>query len=295
MSGCTLCPRACGVDRTKEAGACGARDVPRVARFMLHNWEEPCISGTRGSGAIFFSGCNLNCVFCQNYDISQTLSGTEADDERLKAIMLSLQEAGAHNINLVTPAPHVPAILRAVKLAREGGFNLPIVYNTNAYEKVETLRALEGVVDVYLPDLKYVSPLASGRYSNAADYFYYASEALKEMWRQCGALTLDAEGMAKRGMLVRHLVLPGSVDETRRVIDFLSETFPAEIAVSLMCQYVPMYKADFAPLNRKLLKREYDRAVRYCIEKGFTNVLMQRFSSADRSFTPIFDKNLNRI
>ncbi|MCE5235223.1 MAG: radical SAM protein [Clostridiaceae bacterium] len=295
MSGCTLCPRACGADRSREAGKCGARDVPRVARAMLHNWEEPCISGTRGSGAIFFSGCNLNCVFCQNYDISQTLSGTEADDTRLKSIMLSLQDAGAHNINLVTPAPHVPAILRAVRLAREQGLKIPVVYNTNAYEKAETLRALDGVVDVYLPDLKYVSARASERYSNAADYFYYASEALKEMWRQCGELVLDLEGVAVRGVLVRHLVLPGSVDETRRVLDFLSENFCAEIAVSLMCQYVPMYKADFAPLNRKLLRREYDRAVRYCIEKGFSNVLVQRFSSADRAFTPLFDKNLNEI
>ncbi len=295
MSGCMLCPRECGAVRSVEAGQCGAYSLPRVARAMLHMWEEPCISGSRGSGAVFFSGCNLSCVFCQNYDISQTLFGEEADEDRLANIMFSLKKAGAHNINLVTPAPHVPVIIKAVKRAREQGLNIPIVYNTNAYEKVETLRALEGVVDIYLPDLKYLTPLVSERYSGAADYFLYASEALKEMWRQCGKLLIDEEGLARRGMIVRHLVLPGSVDEARRALDFLSENFPLEIAVSLMCQYVPMYKASFPPLNRKLMKREYDRAVRYCIEKGFTNVFVQQFSSADSAFTPIFDGNLNGL
>lgn len=291
MSACVLCPRACGADRTREKGVCGAYETPRVARAMLHQWEEPCISGTRGSGAIFLSGCNLNCVFCQNYDISQTLFGEEAGVERFAQIMLELKNAGAHNINLVTPAPHVPAIIKAVRLSRKQGLNIPIVYNTNAYEKVETLRSLEGIVDIYLPDLKYVSPLVSQKYSGAADYFAFASQALKEMWRQCGPLVLNNEGLAERGMIVRHLVLPGSVDETRRVLDFLSETFPKELNLSLMCQYVPMYKADFAPLNRRLLKREYDRAVEYCVEKGFSNVFVQHFSSADRAFTPVFGGN----
>lgn len=295
MSRCMLCPRECGADRSVEPGLCGAYSVPRVARAMLHMWEEPCISGSRGSGAVFFSGCNLRCVFCQNYNISQALFGTEADEDHLAQIMLSLQNSGAHNINLVTPTPHVTAIIKAVKRAKEQGLTIPIVYNTNAYEKVETLHALEGVVDIYLPDLKYATPLVSERYSGASDYFHYASKALKEMWRQCGQLILGEDSVAKRGVIVRHLVLPGSVDEARCVLDFLSENFPLEIAVSLMCQYVPMYKASFSPLNRKLMKREYNRAVEYCIEKGFTNVFLQRFSSADSAFTPIFDGNLNGL
>lgn len=295
MSGCMLCPRECGADRGKEAGECGAFKLPRVARAMLHAWEEPCISGTRGSGAVFLSGCNLSCVFCQNYDISQTLFGEEADEARLAEIMLHLAGAGAHNINLVTPAPHVPVLLKAIRLARKEGLSIPIVYNTNAYEKAETLRALEGAVDIYLPDLKYVTPLVSQKYSGAADYFAFASEALKEMWRQCGPLLTDESGIAERGVIVRHLVLPGSVDETRRVLDFLRDNFPSEIAISLMCQYVPMYRADFAPLNRKLMKREYERAVDYCIQKGFSNVFVQEFASASCAFTPIFDGNLNKI
>ncbi len=295
MSGCRICPRECGAERSLDVGQCGVHGVPRVARAMLHMWEEPCISGSRGSGAIFFSGCNLSCVFCQNYDISQSLFGTETDEERLSHIMLSLQNAGAHNINLVSPTPHVIEIIKAVKCAKEQGLTIPIVYNTNAYEKAETLHALKGVVDIYLPDIKYVTPLVSERYSGVSDYFRYASEALKVMWQQCGQLILDDDGIAKRGIIVRHLVLPGSVDEARRVLDFLSENFPLQIAVSLMCQYVPMYKANFSPLNRKLLKREYNRAVEYCIEKGFTNVFVQHFSSADNTFTPIFDGNLNGL
>ncbi len=289
MSVCTLCPRACGIDRTLSAGACGAYETPRVARVMLHLWEEPCISGTRGSGAIFFSGCNLHCVFCQNHEISRTLCGEETDENRLAAIMTELMEAGAHNINLVTPAPHVPTIIKAVRIARKNGLHIPIVYNTNAYETVETLRTLEGVVDVYLPDLKYATPLIAKKYSGAEDYFSFASEALKEMWRQCGPLVLDADGMAEKGVLIRHLVLPGSVDETRRVLDYLRDNFPEDISISLMCQYVPMHRATFPPLNRKLLKREYERALDHCIAKGFTNVYTQSFSAADSAYTPAFD------
>ena len=295
MSGCTLCPRACGIDRTLFAGACGAYDTPRVARAMLHLWEEPCISGTRGSGAVFFSGCNMHCVFCQNHDISQGLRGEEVDENRLAAIMIRLMEAGAHNINLVTPAPHVPTIVKAVRIARKDGLHIPIIYNTNAYETVETLRALEGIVDVYLPDLKYATPLIAKKYSGTEDYFSFASEAIKEMWRQCGPLSLDAEGMAEKGVLVRHLVLPGSVDETRRVLDYLHANFSVDIAISLMCQYVPMYLATFPPLNRKLLKKEYERALEYCISKGFSNVYRQAFSSADSAYTPVFDGRIEGL
>jgi putative pyruvate formate lyase activating enzyme len=251
-------------------------------------WEEPCISGTRGSGTIFFCGCNLSCLFCQNHAISHGAAGVQMDAGALADCMLQLQAQGAHNINLVTPAPHVPVLCKAIPMARQMGLRLPIVYNTNAYERVETLRRLEGFVDIYLPDIKYVTPVAASRYSGAGDYFEYASKAVLEMQRQCGVLRLNPEGIAVRGLLVRHLVLPGSVDEARRVLGFIAKALPQATHISLMGQYMPCHKASFAPLNRKLLRREYERAIEHCVSLGFTNVLIQSLSSADSAFVPPF-------
>ena len=288
--GCTLCPRKCNADRINNMGACNAPILPYIAKASLHMWEEPFISGERGSGTIFFCGCNLKCVFCQNHDISNGQVGSVADPKALAGIMLRLQDKGAHNINLVSPAPFVPVITEAVAEAKKQGLSLPIVYNTNAYENVGTLKCLEGLVDIYLPDLKYVDSTISRKYSGAADYFEHASRAIDEMYRQKGLLALDDNGMAKSGVVIRHLVLPGSVDETRRVLDYIAGHFPKEINISLMSQYVPFHLAEkYPPLDRPLLKREYKRAVEYGFSLGLENILTQEISSATAAYTPVFD------
>ena len=285
-----LCPRACGVERETHVGFCGAPAQPVIARAALHFWEEPPISGTRGSGAIFFCGCNLDCLFCQNHEINHASIGREWSADELAALMLHLQAEGAHNINLVTPTPHIETIIPAVRRAREQGLQIPIVYNTNGYETIETLHRLEGVVDIYLPDLKYASALPARKYSGAEDYFRYAGPAVVEMHRQCGELVCDENGIARRGLIVRHLVLPGSVDETRRIIDFIAEKLPLTTHISLMGQYMPCHRASkIPPLNRKLLRREYDRAIAYCIQLGFEHVSIQSLDASDAAFVPEFN------
>ena len=287
---CMLCPRACGVERETHVGFCGAPAQPVIARAALHFWEEPPISGTRGSGAIFFCGCNLDCLFCQNHEINHASVGREWSADELAALMLHLQAEGAHNINLVTPTPHIETIIPAVRRAREQGLQIPIVYNTNGYETIETLHRLEGVVDIYLPDLKYASALPARKYSGAEDYFRYAGPAVVEMHRQCGDLVCDENGIARRGLIVRHLVLPGSVDETRRIIDFIAEKLPLTTHISLMGQYMPCHRAsEIPPLDRKLLRREYDRAITYCIQLGFEHVSIQSLDASDAAFVPEFN------
>ncbi len=252
-------------------------------------WEEPPISGTKGSGAIFFSNCNLRCTFCQNSGISRSIVGKRLDENQLASEMLRLMEAGAHNINFVSPTPHVKTIIKAIKLAKKNGFTIPIVYNTNGYETIKTLTALNGLIDIYLPDLKYVSPELSRRFSGAWDYFEYASKAVLEMWRQVGTLSLDNSGIAKRGLIIRHLLLPNCVDEARRVLDFISNELPKDTFISLMSQYVPMAEAaSVPPLNRRITKREYERAVGYALNIGFRNIFIQRFSSQTLEYTPDF-------
>ena len=287
---CMLCPRACGVERETHVGFCGAPAQPVIARAALHFWEEPPISGTCGSGAIFFCGCNLDCLFCQNHEINHASVGREWSTDELAALMLHLQAEGAHNINLVTPTPHIETIIPAVRRAREQGLQIPIVYNTNGYETIETLHRLEGIVDIYLPDLKYTSALPARKYSGAEDYFRYAGPAVVEMHRQCGELVCDENGIARRGLIVRHLVLPGSVDETRRILDFLAENLPLTTHISLMGQYMPCHRATaIPPLDRKLLRREYDRAIAYCIQLGFEHVSIQSLDASDAAFVPEFN------
>ena len=287
---CMLCPRACGVERETHVGFCGAPAQPVIARAALHFWEEPPISGTRGSGAIFFCGCNLDCLFCQNHEINHASIGREWSADELAALMLHLQAEGAHNINLVTPTPHIETIIPAVRRAREQGLQIPIVYNTNGYETIETLHRLEGVVDIYLPDLKYASALPARKYSGAEDYFRFAGPAVVEMHRQCGELVCDENGIARRGLIVRHLVLPGSVDETRRILDFLAENLPLTTHISLMGQYMPCHRSsEIPPLDRKLLRREYDRAITYCIQLGFEHVSIQSLDASDAAFVPEFN------
>jgi len=287
---CRICPRNCGADRSRSPGFCGALELPRIARAALHHWEEPCISGTRGSGAIFFSGCNLRCVFCQNYDISTKLTGKAADADELAKIILDLEAEGAHNINLVSPTPYRDCIIEAVQKARKAGLSIPIVYNTNAYESLESIKKLEDYVDIYLPDFKYVSPAVSKRYSGCEDYAQHAEKAILEMYRQKGRIQLDADGIARSGLIIRHLVLPGAIPETKRVLERLRAILPADVPLSLMGQYVPFYRAkEFPPLDRPLLKREYQRAMDYALDLGFTEILIQSLDAADSAFTPKFD------
>ncbi|MDO4568140.1 MAG: radical SAM protein [Clostridia bacterium] len=237
---CFECPIECGADRSREAGACGVGERSRVARAALHAWEEPCISGARGSGAVFFSGCNMRCVFCQNAVISRDGgAGAAVGAAELAGIMLRLETLGAHNINFVTPSPHVELLCESIPIARAEGLRIPVVYNTNSYEKASTLKRLEGLVDVYLPDLKYISPDLSARFSATEDYFKYASAAIEEMYRQCGALLCDDSGIARRGVLIRHMTLPRCGDDSRAILEYIVKAYGINAHVSLMSQYVP--------------------------------------------------------
>lgn len=291
---CFLCPRRCGIDRAERIGFCGEGDTPRVAKVMLHHWEEPFISGTRGSGAVFFSGCNLGCVYCQNHEIRDGGAGALMNANELAQTYLSLQAQGAHNVNLVTAAHFVPVVAESLRLAKEDGLIIPVVYNSGGYELVETLRLLDGLVDVYLPDLKYVSYELSNRFSAAPDYFEVAAEAITEMHRQVGDLVLDGEGIAIRGLAVRHLILPNCVDDSRRVLDSIVTRLPVCTQVSLMSQFTPQPHVTDFPLNRRITAREYDRVISYALSIGLYNILIQRRESASSDFTPAFTDNLKK-
>lgn len=292
MANCMLCPRACGADRSVTTGLCGAGRMPRVAKVMLHFWEEPFLSGTRGSGAVFFSGCNLGCVYCQNHEIRDGGIGKGYDADALKDAYLSLQAQGAHNINLVTAAPYVPDVAESLRRARVSGLKIPVVYNSSGYELADAVRQLDGLVDVYLPDWKYDSPLLSAKFSNAPDYAEVAVAAIAEMYRQVGDLKLDGDGIAVSGLAIRHLVLPGCVDDTRRILDGIVTRFGISANVSLMSQYTPQPHVTTAPLNRRLTKREYERAISYALSIGLYNILIQDMDSAKAVFTPDFTDRL---
>lgn len=290
MSDCTLCPRNCRVDRLAgQLGYCGQTADLTAARAALHFWEEPCISGTAGSGAVFFSGCNMRCVFCQNHQIALGRAGRPLSIERLAAIFLELQDKGANNINLVTPTHFTPQIACALELARTKGLTLPIIYNTSSYEKVDTLRRLEGLVDIYLPDLKYFSRELSMQYSHAADYFEMASAAIAEMFRQTGAPEFDGSLM-KRGMIVRHLILPGQVGDSKKILRYLHETYKNDIYVSIMNQYTPLPHVAVIPaLNRKVTEEEYRRVLLFAERIGIEQGFLQEGETASDSFIPAFD------
>lgn len=331
LSDCTLCPRNCHVNRAAgQTGYCGQTGSVRVARAALHYWEEPCISGTAGSGAVFFSGCPLRCVFCQNHDIAIGRAGKEISTERLEEIFLELQKKGANNINLVTPTHFVPQIAEALRRAKAAGLRVPVVYNTSSYEKVSTLKLLDGLVDIYLPDLKYVSARLSGCLSNAPDYFETAKDAIEEMVRQTGEpvflapdgsrLTApqmndacgdageetgaDSDFLMLRGVIVRHLALPGQAEDSGRVLSWLHETYGNRIYISLMNQYTPMpgmarwmeqkraageEEALFGGMDRKLSEEEYEALADYAIDLGVENGFLQEGDTAEESFIPAFD------
>lgn len=283
---CSLCPRQCNALRGETgSGFCGMGAEPVLARAALHFDEEPVISGKNGSGAVFFSGCSLKCVFCQNYGISHGQFGRRIRVEQLKQVYRDLIAQGANNINLVNPTHYAHAILRSL----EEKPGVPVIYNCGGYERVETLRALEGRIDVYLPDLKYIDGAFSGRYSAAPDYFEYAAPALKEMLRQTGPVEIGEDGLIRRGVIVRHLILPGRAGESMRILRWIHENLPGAW-VSLMAQYLPMGRADdYPPLNRRITQAEYDRVTDYMLKLGMEDGFLQELSSSDETYVPKFD------
>lgn len=294
MNVCTLCPRNCAVDRRNgEKGICGQTAELKIARAALHFWEEPCISGTAGSGTVFFSGCSLHCVFCQNEPIANGTVGKIITVERLSEIFLELERQGAHNINLVTPGHFIPQIKEALLLAKEKGLTVPIVYNTSSYESVEALKCLEGLVDIYLPDFKYMSSELSAKYSHASDYSVMAKAAIAEMVRQTGMPVFDEqgeEGLLKRGTVVRHLTLPGCMEDSKEILNYLHTTYGDKIYISIMNQFTPLENvAAFPELNRKITEEEYDELIDYAIDLGIEQGFIQEGETAEESFIPDFD------
>lgn len=293
MKDCTLCPRECHIDRLGgQKGFCGQAAEITAARAALHFWEEPCISGTCGSGAVFFSGCNLQCVFCQNHDIALGQYGRTLSVEHLSDIFLKLEEKGAANINLVTGTHFIPQIAAALELSRRHGLSIPIVYNTGSYESPEALRHLEGLVDIYLPDLKYFSPELSTAYSHAPDYFETACAAISEMYRQVGDSVIDEDtGLMQHGMIVRHLLLPGQTKDSKKILRYLHETYGDHIYISIMNQYTPLPQvADIEVLNRTVTPEEYDRVLRFAERIGIERGFRQEGTAASESFIPEFDE-----
>ncbi len=285
---CTLCPRQCSARRDEQSGSgfCGAESLPRVCRIAPHMWEEPCISGTRGSGTIFFSGCTLRCVFCQNYEISRNITGKQMNPSSLADAFRRLEESGVHNINLVSPTPYIDSIIEAFSLYRP---SIPVVYNTGGYERAETIRRLDGIVDIYLPDMKYIRSELSGKYSKAGDYFEYADAALHEMVRQTGKPVFNDDGMMLRGTIVRHLILPQNTRNSIDVLNYLSENFGDRILVSLMGQYTPVANAaDYPEINRRITAREYDKLLSH-LEQLELDGFAQQLGSAKEEYIPDFD------
>lgn len=291
LKSCNLCPRNCKIDRlNNKIGFCKATDKLKVARAALHFWEEPCISGEKGSGTVFFSNCTLRCVFCQNNDISQCSSGKEISIERLSEIFLELQDKGALNINLVTPTHYVPQIIEALKIAKNNGLIIPIVYNSSGYENVETIKLLKGYIDVYLPDLKYYDNKYSIKYSNAKDYFDYAIKAIEEMVKQVGDIKFDENGIIQKGVIVRHLLLPGLLFDSKKVLDALYNKFQNKIYISIMNQYTPLdHVKSYPEINKKISEKYYNTIIDYAVSIGIENGFIQEEGTAKESFIPSFD------
>lgn len=291
LENCNLCPRNCSINRfAGELGFCNSSLDIKVAKVSLYYWEEPCISGTSGSGAVFFSNCNLRCVFCQNYKISHEGLGKTISINRLSEIFLEHQMRGALNINLITPTHYVPQIIEALKLAKNKGLSIPILYNSSGYESIDTIKMLRGFIDVYLPDLKYYNDKYAIKYSNAPNYFNTASRAITEMVSQVGETKFDSNGIIKSGVIVRHLMLPGLLFDSKKVIDFIYTSFKSNVYISLMNQYTPMHKSFAYPeINKKVNPNHYDALINYCLKLGITNCYIQESESSSKSFVPDFD------
>ena len=284
---CTICPHNCKINRTKNPGRCKSTDKIKIALYSIHNFEEPCISGEKGSGTIFFSNCNMNCVFCQNYEISQLGRGKEITIEELANVMIKQQERNVQNINLVTPTSYALHIVEAIKIARKKGLKIPIVYNTNGYESVETLKLLEGYVDIYLPDLKYYYDDLAKKYSKVDNYFQIATKAIQEMYRQVGAPVLDENGVMKKGLMIRHLILPNEVQNSKKVLKWIKENIDSNVYVSIMAQYFPTYKAKEIPkIARKITKEEYEKVENYLYELDLENGYIQELGEHEEEYVP---------
>lgn len=287
---CNLCPRKCNIDRTSKPGFCSAYDVLRLARASLHMWEEPCISGENGSGTVFFCGCNLKCVYCQNREISLNSKGKEISVERLSEIFLELQQKKAHNINLVTPTHYTPQIISSVSLAKEKGLNIPVVYNCGGYENLQQIKDLKNTVDIYMPDFKYFDSDLAQKYSSAEDYPDIVKRILDEMVKQ-KELIFDDDGMMKQGVLVRHLILPGYLENSKKVLKYLNENYGDRIIISIMNQFTPSGLEKYPEINRRVTKDEYDEIVSYAISIGIDNAYIQEGETALESFIPEFDNS----
>lgn len=289
---CNICPRRCGADRENGSlGFCGASNKIRIARAALHFWEEPCLSGKNGAGTVFFSYCNMKCVYCQNYRISTRGAGHEVSIGELAEIFLDLQSQGANNIDLVTPTHYALDIAEAVKKAKNSGLHIPVLYNCGGYESVETLKRLEGLIDIYMPDMKYYRDKYAVKYSSAPRYFETACAALEEMYRQTGAFVLDENGIMQSGVIVRHMMLPGLMLDTKKIMDYLFDTYGNNIYISLMSQYTPLKNVErFPELNRKIDMKKYNSIVDYCMNRGMENVFIQEGSAAKESFIPCFEE-----
>lgn len=291
LENCNICPHKCNINRNRgKIGRCKATDKVKVALYSTHDFEEPCISGENGSGTVFFSNCNLNCIYCQNYEISQLGKGKDITIEELADIFILQQKKGVENINLVTPTSYVPQIIEAIKIAKEKGLRLPIVYNTNGYETIETLRMLEGYVDIYLPDLKYAEDDLAKRLSKVDNYFEITTNAIKEMYRQVGRPVLNEKGVMRKGIMVRHLVLPTHIDNSKKVLKWLKDNLDNNIYISVMAQYFPTYKAkDDDKINRKLTNEEWEEIEKYIqklnIEKGY----IQELGEHEEEYVPKWD------
>lgn len=285
---CNICPRECMVNRRKgKIGKCKSTNQVRIALYSTHDFEEPCISGEKGSGTVFFSNCNLNCVYCQNYEISQLGKGKDITIEELADIFLIQQGKGVENINLVTPTSYVLQIIEAIKIAKENGLAIPILYNTNGYEKIETLKLLEGYIDIYLPDLKYADNILGVQYSSVNNYFEIATNAIQEMIRQVGVPKFNQEGLMERGVMIRHLVLPNHIENSKKVLKWLKQNIPNEIYISIMAQYFPTYQAkQVENLNRKLTKEEWKEIENYIEKLGIENGYVQELGEQEEEYVP---------
>lgn len=294
LESCMLCPRNCKVNRHKSVGFCGASDKVKLAYYSLHQWEEPIISGENGSGTVFFSNCNLRCLFCQNKKISTDRNsyGKEISNDKLKEIFLKLQDLGAHNINLVTPTHYVPQIIDVLKEVKNKNLKIPVVYNTSSYENVSTIESLKGLIDIYLADLKYFDDELGNKYSKCNDYFKYASLAIGEIYKQTGKFQIK-DNLLVSGLVVRVLVLPGHVDDSKKIIKYLYDTYKDNIIISIMNQYTPVCKInDFPNLNRKLTDEEYDEVIDYACSLGIENAFVQEGETQSESFIPDFDSSI---
>ena len=291
LKNCCLCPRKCGINRYEQKGYCGANNKLKIAHYSLHMWEEPVISGDTGSGTIFFSNCNMKCMYCQNKKISLDGYGKYTSLKRLEEIMMELQEKGANNINLVTPTHYVPQIAKVLRKIKGKTLNIPVVYNTSSYENVGTLMIMNNLVDIYLADLKYYDDELALKYSFCTDYFETATMAIDEMYRQVGGLQVSEDGLLKKGVIVRVLILPGHIEDAKNIINYLYKTFGDSIIISIMNQYTPVNKCKYDNLNRKVTDEEYNEVIDFAAELGIVNAFVQEGDAAEESFIPDFNKN----